>query len=1674
MKYIFTLFILFSFNAFLSAQMWNGQDTLYGNEWIDYEQSYLKIEVAEDGIYKIPYGLIQNEIPSNIEGKHFQLYYLGQEIPIYTSNEGNLNANDFIEFFGRKNRAELDRYLYERSNEDMMNPMHSMFTDTSAYFLTWKDDNTQSLRIDEVQNNIAGFTQPEPFFMYETRNVFSNTHIKKTVNYSGANISTSSFDEGQGYSSPLTKHQIFTFNSPHLFEQGPNEIALNIRTYGQAIGNFQDSITLNNHDILRLPYASNELHDTTIFISKDFFSATNSLSVTGLKSSSGNNSRVSVSNISVTYPRVFNFDNKNSFQFKIEASNTTKYLEIQNFDGGNNAILYDLTNGFRLKATIEAGIVKIALPPSLLDRDLLLINRDQKFEVTDFEEMNFVNYWENEGDFVILTHPSLFDDGSGNNWVQDYSEYKRSPLGGGYDPIIVDVEQLYNQFSYGINRHSISVRNYAHFINKNWVNSSYIFIIGKGMQYADIRSKNQMENRYLKTFFVPTFGDPGADNLLIASPGTRVPILPIGRLAARSGSDVKIYYDKIVAFDANRNLPQTLKDKGWMKEIIHLGGGGAGDQASIRNHLNNFENIIENSDYAANVNSIFKTSSDPIQSALSQTLFRLINNGISIITFFGHSSPLGFDFQVDSPESYGNKDRYPLMFSFGCHSGRCHDDVMSIGEEFVIAEESGAIAYVASTGFGFISSLGTFGNHYYSKIGNEMYGEGIGDVMKAANELLSQSGFIGDQLLAEQSTLQGDPSIRLNFHEGPDFLVDISTVSHSPSLVNLQSDEITLNFDIHNIGSGSRDSFELKINQELPTGEIINVVEEKIKLSGFRNQIAYDLPTIKRPEVVGQNYFHIELDSENEIVELPNPSAEMNNELINASGSEGYPILITSNDLIPIYPSEFAIVNESDIELVASTADIFAPEQIFHFEIDTTEYFNSPFKRNLEIVGSGGVLKWEPNINYENEKVYYWRVSPDSTDAIVGYRWYNSSFIYLDNSQEGWNQSHFFQYNKGTLNNKTLEEPTRKFKYIEDFKELLFDNREMIGGGSGRPHIFLNNDDIFYWSPQIPAGVYVAVFDSLTIDPLLDEQGKNPYGDDGYGQGSFPFKTHNTANRAELIQFLEDTIQSGNYVLFMTFQKLNKSYEPEEWAMDSIDNNLGKNLFQVLEKQGAQLIRNVEDESVPYFFLYRKNNSSFDPVEQVTTKDGIISHAQALSGFWDSGEFISTTIGPVASWDKFEWKLSDNNDYEEAFFQIRGLNTDTGLETILKDQITESDIDLSDINSTLYPYLKLKYISKDTSDRTPPQLDYWRVLYEELPEAALNPMAFFELEKDTFQQGEILNLKIAIENIGRYDMDSLLVNYKIVDIQNGEEVIQERLKPLLQGDTIIGTLNFDTRDNIGAHSLVIYANPNEDQPELTLQNNIGIVIFHVTGDKRNPLLDVTFDGLHIMEGDIVSPKTEIKIILEDENTYLALTDTSLFKVWLLYPDELEPILIPFNSNLMEFFPASSNDLAEENKARIEFKPDLFKDGIYKLRIQAQDASGNVSGNIDYNISFEVISKAMISNVLNYPNPFSTSTQFVYTLTGVEVPAYYKIQIMTVSGRIVREIDQTELGELRIGTHKTDFAWDGTDQFGDRLANGVYLYRFITKNSDGSDYENFQRDSVDKFFQKGFGKMVLLK
>jgi hypothetical protein len=84
----------------------------------------------------------------------------------------------------------------------------------------------------------------------------------------------------------------------------------------------------------------------------------------------------------------------------------------------------------------------------------------------------------------------------------------------------------------------------------------------------------------------------------------------------------------------------------------------------------------------------------------------------------------------------------------------------------------------------------------------------------------------------------------------------------------------------------------------------------------------------------------------------------------------------------------------------------------------------------------------------------------------------------------------------------------------------------------------------------------------------------------------------------------------------------------------------------------------------------------------------------------------------------------------------------------------------------------------------------------------------------------------------------------------------------------------------------------------------------------------------------------------------------------------------------------------------------------------------------------------------------------------------KIQIMTVGGEVVREILADELGPLHVGRNITEYRWNATDEFGDRLANGVYLYRVVARLN-GQDIET-RSTEASAYFNRGFGKMVIIR
>ena len=75
-------------------------------------------------------------------------------------------------------------------------------------------------------------------------------------------------------------------------------------------------------------------------------------------------------------------------------------------------------------------------------------------------------------------------------------------------------------------------------------------------------------------------------------------------------------------------------------------------------------------------------------------------------------------------------------------------------------------------------------------------------------------------------------------------------------------------------------------------------------------------------------------------------------------------------------------------------------------------------------------------------------------------------------------------------------------------------------------------------------------------------------------------------------------------------------------------------------------------------------------------------------------------------------------------------------------------------------------------------------------------------------------------------------------------------------------------------------------------------------------------------------------------------------------------------------------------------------------------------------------------------------------------------------RVVRTITQDEIGAIHIGNNKTDFAWDGRDEFGDQLANGVYLYKVILEIN--GERVDLRPSGGDRGFKNGYGKLYLLR
>lgn len=1678
------LLILFSFIGFASLHAQQ-----FGNEWIIYNQQYYKIKVAKNGVYRIDSVALANAgiNLSSLNPLNIQLFFRGKEQAVFINGEqdGVFNGSDYLEFYGVANNGYLDSLLYDTAS--VSNPYYSLFNDTSVYFLTWNSA-LLNKRFQVVNDTTFSLYTPVNYFFKEEVISRPQSYYEGYTLSNGSTLNQYVSSEGwfenafiKGASPPL-----YTFNTSNIFSSGPSA-KLNY-TFVGASNDVLDS--LDHQVTVEFSDASSgyikimdTLFDGYVDVKGESYLSSNSLGVnTNVRFTSVNNptilgnNRTAVAYVKLKYPHTTDFESKSEFLFYLpdNTSQSKSYVAITNFNAAASSVfLYDITNSKRYSVTATPSL-RVLVQNANNEKTCYLFDASAVNAVSVvtpvsstalFTDYSLLTY---DSSYIIIS-PSVFLPEAAN-----YAMYRSSASGGSHNVIVAEVNELYDQFAYGIVKHPLSIRNFTKYaISKSTTPPAYLFLFGKSIS-INLARKSAVN---FANSLVPSIGSPCSDNMFTSglADTTFIPAIPTGRLSAYTKQNISDYLNKVIDYENN---PPEL----WMKQLIHFGGGKTvNEQQLIKFLLQGYESIIRGPMWGATVSSFFKNSSQPIQLTQVDSVKKLINRGVSMMNFFGHAYGSSFDQNIDYPQNYNNVGKYPFILGSSCFSGDIHQPpgqtYSSISEDWVLIPNKGAIGFMASVTNSVVYTLNIFNTNFYTSIANATYAKGVGDCIKSAIAM-SQINF-QDQVVVSgllSLTLNGDPAVKFNCFEFPDYAIADTTIYFTPSNVTTLLDTFKLNVIISNLGKANIDTIDVEVKRIFPDGSFALHTATKIGIL-YKDTVVIKIP-IDKTKGAGLNKFEIRVDPLNNIFEL----SDLNNDVVIPPVT----LFIKSGDIAPVYPYEFAIIPDDSVTVKASTGDPFEKNAKYAFQVDTTDSFINPLA-SAQISSAGGVVEWDVPLTLLDSTVYYWRVRRDTMDTI-NYKWKESSFQYIKNKR-GWEQAHFYQFKNDNYNYIDYNKPGRSFDFVPTGKTLFC---EIYGQRLPQYNLSelyatqykLDLTVMDYAGCGLTPAIHVAVIDPVkltvwgnrwtdnsVVPPVTynpnhffgnanDKPSGGPCGRNRV-ENYFIFRTNNAAQLQGMRTMLLDSVPNGYYILAYT------------WLQGQFNNWADPSVLNVFDSLGATTLKTLTD-TVPYIFFCKKGDKSSVKEIAGANAKAYLTLTENLKNNSNYGSVSTGLIGPSSSWDSLSWwQLTKEPGYPDSLsLSIIGVEQN-GKETVVKNNIPldSTNFYIKNINAVQFPYLKLNLYMQDDSFYTASQLKKWQVFYQPVPEVALNPKKYFSFYADSTQEGDSIKFSVTVQNISEFYMDSMLVNFWVVDQNRIIRPLSSYMSPPLKPDSsFISSIAFSNMGYPGKNTLWMEVNPVNTIKTRLEQfhfNNIAELGFFVGSDRINPLLDVTFDGIHILNGDIVSPKPAIVISVKDENKFLALNDTSDFAVYLKYPGNSTPQRIYFSS-ILSFTPAT----LPANSCKIDFTPYLSTDGTYELIVQAYDKSGNISGANDYRISFEVVNKSSISNILNYPNPFTTSTRFVFTLTGCKIPDQFKIQIFTITGKLVKEIYKDELGPLHIGRNITQYAWDGKDMFGDRLANGIYLYR-VDVRIEGEDVDKLNTNA-DKFFTKGFGKMYLMR
>jgi hypothetical protein len=250
----------------------------------------------------------------------------------------------------------------------------------------------------------------------------------------------------------------------------------------------------------------------------------------------------------------------------------------------------------------------------------------------------------------------------------------------------------------------------------------------------------------------------------------------------------------------------------------------------------------------------------------------------------------------------------------------------------------------------------------------------------------------------------------------------------------------------------------------------------------------------------------------------------------------------------------------------------------------------------------------------------------------------------------------------------------------------------------------------------------------------------------------------------------------------------------------------------------------------------------------------------------------------------------------------------------------------------------------------------------------------------------------------------------------------------------------------GAGKISLYASSaTQDAMGADTSVIIGGTARNVAIDNTPPTIRLFMDDESFVFGGNTSQSTLLLAKLFDENGVNTAGIGSGHELTVVLDEGTD------NAIVLNDYYTSDPDSYQSGSIRYPFKD--LEEGPHSLTLKAWDTHNNSSEEyLEFIVSNH--ENLALSHIMNYPNPFSTSTTFHFDHNRAGENLDIQIQIFTVSGKLVKTLQTTSFNSK---AHIAELSWNGRDEFNDTLARGVYVYRIhVRSQSDGAKVTKFEK------------------